>query len=265
MIAKAWACVLKDFRIDVSYRFVFVFDVIDGVLMLLVYTVLAGLFAGRTLDGYEPIGFLLVGVAANGALVTALVCFAQIVRGVQAAGVIKAVMVTPTPPIVTILLSSIYPFLRAGLDLVVWLLVAAALGAPLAGLTTGSATATLLLFVAASMAMAGLGFVAAAFAVVFKRGDPVVWAFGSANMLLAGVLYPVSSLPEGLQTLAQWFPATHALNGLRATMLHGAGPADVLPELAALGGLGCVGMPLGLLILARAIHYARQEGTMGHV
>lgn len=265
MIAKAWACLRKDVRIDISYRLVFAFDAIDGVLMLIVYGVLAGLFGDRALDGYTPLGFLLVGVAANSALMTALICFSQVVRGVQAVGVIKAVMATPTSPLVTVVLSSLYPMLRATLDLVVWMGVAFLLGAPLAGLSVGSLLATALVFAGAALAMAGFGFVAAAFAVVFKRGDPIIWAFASANMLLAGVLYPTSSLPPALTWLSMWFPATHALNGLRATMLDGAGIADVWPSLVMLGGWALVGVPLGLLVLARAIQYAREEGTLGHV
>lgn len=265
MIAKAWACLRKDVRIDISYRLVFAFDALDGLLMLFVYGVLAGLFGSRELDGYTPLGFLLVGVAANGALMTALVCFSQIIRGVQAVGVFKAVMATPTSLIVTVVLSSIYPFLRAGLDLIVWLGVAALLGAPMAGLSAGSLAATALLFAAAALAMAGFGFVAAAFAVIFKRGDPMVWLFGSANMLLAGVLYPTSSLPPILERLAAWFPSTHALNGLRATMLDGATVGEVAVPLATLGAFALVGVPAGIAILAWAIQYARREGTLGHV
>ncbi len=265
MIAKAWACLRKDVRIDISYRLVFAFDAIDGVLMLIVYGVLAGLFGDRALDGYTPLGFLLVGVAANSALMTALICFSQVVRGVQAVGAIKAMMATPTSPLVTVVLSSIYPMLRAALDLVVWMGVALLLGAPLAGLTAGSVTATVLVFAGAVLAMAGFGFVAAAFAVVFKRGDPIIWALASANMLLAGVLYPTSSLPPVLERLAAWFPSTHALNGLRATMLDGAGVSAVWPSLMMLGGWAVVGVPLGLWSLARAIQYAREEGTLGHV
>jgi len=66
--AKAWASVLKDARIDASYRVSFVLEAFDGLLMLVAYGFLAGLFGGRALDGYAPLGFLLVGVAANSAL-----------------------------------------------------------------------------------------------------------------------------------------------------------------------------------------------------
>lgn len=265
VLGKLWACVLKDARIDASYRVSFVIDALDGLIMIVVYAVLAGLLGNRALDGFAPLGFLLVGVAANGALMTALVCFAQAVRGVQAAGAIKAVLTTPTSPLAVVLYSSVYPFLRAGLDLAMWLIAAAVLGAELTGLQTGGVAPALLVFVLAAIAIAGFGFAAAAFAVVFKRGDPVVWVFGAATMLLSGVLYPTSSLPPILGALAQWLPTTHALNAMRATLLGGAGIPDVASSLGVLVLFGIVGVPLGLMTLAGAIQYARREGTLGHV
>lgn len=265
VLAKLWACVVKDARIDASYRVSFAIDAIDGLIMIVVYAVLAGLIGNRALDGFPALGFLLVGVAANGALMTALVCFAQAVRGVQAAGAIKAVLTTPTSPLAVVLYSSVYPFVRAGLDLGMWLIAAAVLGAELTGLRTGGVAPALLVFVVAAVSMAGFGFAAAAFAVVFKRGDPVVWLFGAATMLLSGVLYPTSSLPGFLGALAQWLPTTHALNAMRATLLGGAGIADVASSLGVLLVFGIVGVPAGLMTLAGAIQYARREGTLGHV
>lgn len=265
VLGKVWACVLKDARIDVSYRVSFVIDVVDGLLMFAVYGVLAGLFGDRRLDGFAPLGFLLVGVAANGALMTALVCFAQAVRGVQAAGAIKAVLSTPTSPLAVVAYSSVYPFLRAIFDLVLWLGAAAWLGAQFAGLSAQGLTAALVVFLVAALSMAGFGFVAAAFAVVFKRGDPVVWLVGGASMLLGGVLYPVSSLPPLLVVLAQWMPTTHALHAMREILLGGAGLGAVSSSVWVLVWFGVIGVPLGLMTLAAAIQYARREGTLGHV
>ncbi len=265
VLGKIWACVLKDFRIDASYRASFAIDVVDGLLMFAVYGVLAGLFGDRSLDGFAPLGFLLVGVATNGALMTALVCFAQAVRGVQAAGAIKAVLATPTSPLAVVVYSSVYPLVRAVLDLALWLTAAAVLGAQFAGLTAHGITAALVVFLVAALSMAGFGFAAAAFAVVFKRGDPVMWLIGGASMLLGGVLYPTNSLPPMLAILAHWVPTTHALHAMRDILLGGAGLVEVAPSLGVLVWFGVVGVPLGLMTLAAAIQYARREGTLGHV
>jgi ABC-2 type transport system permease protein len=265
VVAKAWACLCKDVRIEASYRLAFAIDALDGVLMLVAYGFLAGVFGDQRLDGYAPLGFMLVGVATNGAMMTALVTFAHAVRGVQSAGAMKAALATPTPFVALVSYSSIYPFLRAGLDLVVWLLVAAALGAAMGALSVSGVVAVGVVFVAAALAMAGFGFLAAAFAVVFKRGDPVLWLFGAASLVLSGVLYPTSVLPPALAALSMWLPATHALEAMRAILLGGAGLSDVTGSLLALCAFGVVGVPLGVGALVQSVRYARQEGTLGHV
>ncbi len=265
VIDVAWACLRRDFRIDASYKVSFVIDVVDALVLVLAYAVLARLFPGRTFDGFTPLGFVLVGVAANGALMTALVAFAQAVRGVQAAGAIKAVLVTPAPPLLVVLLSSVYPLLRATLDLVVWLVAAVWLGAPLAGLAPAPLLAAAVVFALAALAMAGFGFLSAAFAVIFKRGDPVVWLLGAISLLLGGVLYPASALPPALAALGRGLPTTHALEGMRSALLGGAGLAEVGGSVLALAGFAVIGMPLGLAALAWSIRHARREGTLGHV
>jgi ABC-2 type transport system permease protein len=264
-VALAWACVRRDALIDISYKVSFVFDLIDAMLMVVAYALLAGLFGAQPLDGFSALGFLLVGVAGNAALMTALVCFSQAVRGVQVAGAIKTILTTPTPPVVVMLLSSIYPFVRASVDLCIWLIAAALLGAPLVGLDVSSVAATVIVFLLASAAMAGLGFASAAFAVVFKRGDPVVWLVNAVTMLLSGVLFPTSALPDMAERVSRLLPTTHALDALRATLLAGADLADVAPDALALLGFALIAVPMGLLALAWSVRHARKEGTLGHV
>ncbi len=167
-----------------------------------------------------------------------------------------------TSPVTVVLLSSVYPLLRAGLDVVIWLGAAWMFGVPLAQASLGVAV---LVFVAAAVAMAGFGFASAAFAIVFKRGDPIVWFFGALSFLLSGVLYPTSRLPSALSGVSDWLRLTHALNGMRAALLDGATLAGVLPALATLAAFAVVGVPMGLVALAVAIRHARRKGTLGHV
>jgi ABC-2 type transport system permease protein len=258
---KAWACVVRDARIDASYRVAFAFDAIDGLVMVVAYTMLARLFGDTRPDGFAPLGFLLVGIAVNGALMTALACFSQAIRGAQAAGAIKAILVTPTSPLVVVTLSSLYPVLRAFVDVVIWMTAAWACGVSLA---QANLVTAVVVFAVAALAMAGFGFVSAAFAVVFKRGDPIVWFFGALSLLLGGVLYPTSTLPAWLGHLSAGLPSTHALDAMRGALLDGASLAQVAPDLIALVAFAVVGIPLGLVALASAIRVAQQKGSLGH-
>lgn len=52
--------------------------------------------------------------------------------------------------------------------------------------------------------------------------------------ILSGVFFSSSRFPDALQPLIQALPLTAAIDALRATMLRGAGPGEILPELALL-------------------------------
>lgn len=261
LLWKARACFVRDARIDASYRVSFVLDAVDGLLMVVAYTMLARMFGAARPDGFDPLGFLLVGIAVNGALMTAQTCFAQAIRGAHAAGTIKAVMVTPTPPLTVVALSSVYPVARAVLDVVIWLA-----GAWICGVSMGRANVgtAVVVFVLAALAVAGFGFLSAAFAVVFKRGDPILWMFGALTLLLGGVLYPTSALPPWLSVLSAGLPITHALHAMRAALLDGASLAQVGGQLLSLAAFAVAGIPAGLAVLAGALGVARQRGSLGH-
>lgn len=53
--------------------------------------------------------------------------------------------------------------------------------------------------------------------------------------ILSGVFFSSSRFPDALQPLIRALPLTAAIDALRATMLRGAGPGEVLPEFALLG------------------------------
>src|SRR5438874_301894 len=79
-------------------------------------------------------------------------------------------------------------------------------------------------------------------------------------LVVSGVYYPVSVLPHWMQWIATISPATYALRGDRASVLHGAGTAwaDVWPLLV----IGAAAIPLGLLIFRLGERYAKKHGKL---
>jgi ABC-2 type transport system permease protein len=260
-LAKARASVVRDLLIDISYRLTFAMELADGALMLLSYVFLARVFGALRPDGYDPLAFLLLGIVVSSALSTVTTCFALGLRGAEVTGTIKAVMATPTSPVTYLLLSALYPLGRAVGDVLIMLAFGSLLGLRLA--RDGLAGASLVLALGL-VAMAVLGVLAAAFTVVFKRGNPAAWAIASVTWLLSGVLYPVSVLPAGLARLAWWLPTTHTLSAMRALLIDGARLGSVASHVWYLAGFAMMGLPLSLWVFARAIDYAKRQGTLGH-
>ncbi len=259
---QARALFRRDFLTDVRHRLIYVYLVAEAALALVSYAFLARVFGDARPDGYEPLPFLLVGIALTDSLTTSLVYLAQGVRSNQQTGTLKALLAMPISPVRLMWLSMPYPGVRAAIDFVLFLGVAIALGLPVATINVG---ATIVVFVLSVLAMTGFAVASAAFAVAFKRGDPVRWALGSVTWLLSGVLYPTEVLPSVLKHIASLLPTTHALTAIRATVIDGASLSRVSGDLAVLAGFTAIGIPLALWMFSLAVDYARREGSLGHL
>jgi ABC-2 type transport system permease protein len=251
----------RDFLTDVRYPVAFAVGLFDAVIVLVSYSFLAGVFGDHRPDGYTPLAFLLIGIALNDSLTTALVCLALGVRNSQQAGTVKALLVLPLAPARLMLLSMAYPFVRATIDFVVFMIAAGALGVPFAGMHVTGVVVTFVLGVAS---VSVLGLISASFALVFKRGDPVLWAVGTATWLLSGVLYPTSLLPVWLRFASFLLPTTHALAAMRAAVIDGASWVALAPDLGALLLFDLIGIPAGLWLFTAAVTHAKRTGTLGH-
>jgi ABC-2 type transport system permease protein len=260
--AQARAIVRRDILIDVRYRLAFVIGLVDAALILVSYSFLSHVFQGAPPDGYPPRAFVLVGVALTDSLTTAVVCLALGVRYGQQTGTVKVLLAEPLTPARLMSLSLVYPVLRGAVDFACFLLVGMWLGVPVASINPVSVA---VVFVASAAAVLGIGLFSAAATLIFKRGDPVLWALGTATALLSGVLYPTSVLPDGLQRVAGWLPTTQALAAMRAAVIDGAGLGALAPHLAALGVFAVGGLALGLAAFDGAARYARRAGTLGQL
>jgi ABC-2 type transport system permease protein len=256
--ARLRAFFWRDLVTDVSYRVSFALEALDVVIGVAAFFFLSRLVGGRP-DGYDPFAFILVGVGLNGAMTTALVAFAHGIRTNQQAGTLKALLTLPLPPAAAMLYSSAYPFARGTLDALVYLAAGASFGLPLGQANIAGAA---IVFVLALLAFGSLGLLSAAFTLVWKRGDPLLWLIGGLSWLVGGVFYPIELLPPVLQQLARALPMTHALEALRATLLAGAGLAEVHASLAVLAGFGLIGFPLALAVFLAALTQARRLGTI---
>jgi ABC-2 type transport system permease protein len=258
---KAWAFLKLGLLIDVSYKFSFAFQTLDVLLGIAAFYFLAQLLGEKTPQGYASFPFILIGMAVNGYMTTSLVCFAQGVRGDQLMGTLKAMLATQTSPLALILLSSLYPLVRAAIDAGLYLLGGIMFGLSLRQVNLPAA---LLCFLVSLLAFSSIGILSATFTLVFKRGDPLLWLFASLSWLLGGVFYPLEVLPPFLQYAAQLLPITHALEVMRAAVLSGAAVAELLPQIGVLALFGLVGLPISLIGFSLGVQRARVTGTLSH-
>jgi len=121
--------------------------------------------------------------------------------------------------------------------------------------------AALVILIIASVSFFGIGMMTAVLPLISpEKGAQLGFVAQGMLLVVSGVYYPVSVLPDWMQWLAKISPATYALRGIRNSILDGAGVAwaDVWPLLV----IGTVCIPLGLWIFSRGEIYAKKHGKL---
>jgi ABC-2 type transport system permease protein len=133
------------------------------------------------------------------------------------------------------------------------------------GLNLGQAdfATALLLLAVASVSFVGLGMVTAVLPLISpEKGAQLGFIAQGLLLVVSGVYYPVSVMPEWMQRLSTLSPATYALRGMRAAILDGASVSAVASDLWPLLVLGVVSIPLGLAVFRVGERYAKRHGKL---
>jgi ABC-2 type transport system permease protein len=149
----------------------------------------------------------------------------------------------------------LYGLVRAAL---IFVAVVAFIGIHLPHPNYGAAVA---LLVIASVSFIGVGMMTAVLPLISpEKGTQLGFVAQGLMLVVSGVYYPVSVLPGWMQWIAKISPATYALRGNRAQILHGAGLAwaDVWPLIL----IGACSIPLGLAVFRLGERYAKQHGKL---
>ncbi len=122
---------------------------------------------------------------------------------------------------------------------------------------------SLLVLLAGSLSFIGLGIVASVMPLLFpERGAQMTHVIQATLLLVSGVYYPVSVLPQWMQVVAKVSPATYALEGVRAGLLGGKPTHELWPYIWPLLLMGIVLIPVGVFVFGQAERYAKRTGKL---
>ena len=123
--------------------------------------------------------------------------------------------------------------------------------------------AALVLLIVASISFIGIGMMTAVLPLISpEKGTQLGFVAQGLLLVVSGVYYPVSVLPQWMQALSVISPATYALRGCRAAIINGAGLTDLWTEIWALLVIGAVSVPLGLWTFRTGERYAKKHGKL---
>lgn len=247
-----------------SYRLNFFGTYLGGALYVFFYALLAR-FIGQPPAALRDYGdyftFLLIGGVFARYLSLGMKYFSRELEQEMVVGTVEPLMVTPTPPALSLIGGSAWLLVEG----VVVLLLQLGIGIFYFGADVSRANwpaafvTTLLTLVALNF----WGILSAAFVLVFKRADPLNWLIDLTTFIFCGVYFPISLLPSGLRFFSYLLPLTYALEALRGALMRGQSLAELGAPLTALVIFNLALIPLGLVTFRYALAYTKRTGSLG--
>ncbi|HEX2221547.1 MAG TPA: ABC transporter permease [Candidatus Limnocylindria bacterium] len=132
---------------------------------------------------------------------------------------------------------------------------------------SGANFAGAVLFLAlGSVSFVGIGIMASILPLIYvERGSQMVYVVQATLLLISGVYYSIEILPEWMQVLARFSPATYVLDGVRQALIDGVGIGSLLHDVWPLLVMGFIFVPLGIWAFSRAERYAKRTGKLKRV
>lgn len=259
-VGGAAAIVKRDFLVFVSYRIRFLSEIVAAALGVALFYYVSRLVSGgifETSDDY--FAYAVVGLAVLEVLTAGLVVLPLALRGELLAGTFERSLVSAFGPIPSLVAMSFFPFLSSLVSATITVGVAATVfGMPVEWTT-----------VPLAVPAAVLGFVAfLPFAVLITAVVFVIKQVGAGAGLLvtclslvAGVVFPVTLLPDWIEWMSHVQPLTPALDLLRHLVV-GAPLDSVWEALVRLVAFAAVLFPASVLALQACLRYAQRHGTV---
>ena len=265
LLRKAWAFIVRDYRIESGYKASFFMRIVESVMLLVLFYFLAELIPmrrsaalGKYGDHYFP--YVVIGMAFARYFDLTLRMFSESIRTAQVTGCLEAMLSSQTGAVPVVLMSSFYSLIAGAVQLLFILIAGAfAFGVDFSHMNI---PATLLALVLSIALFVAFGVLSAAAVVWLKKGDPVTWILGGFGSILGGAYFPLDVMPVWMQKVSLLIPITYSLDALRLTMLRGQSLIMVAKPLAMLTAMTAILLPASLGLFAAAVRRGRREGTL---
>jgi len=260
----SWAFIVRNFNLIKRYwkweLVFFVYTIANSITMGFIGKGVEA-FSGAELDTSYLILYMLLGSILWGYLSILFEIVAETVAWERWEETIEYTFMAPIKRATHLLsvcgFAILYGVLRAGLILLV---VSAFFDLDLSKANVLSATGILAV---ASFSFIGLGMVAAILPLISpEKGVQVVHIFQALLLMFSGVYYEITVLPQWMQNVAKFSPATYALKGMRSAILDGKGFSELWSQIWPLLILGLFLLPAGIYFFQLMEQWAKKRGVL---
>jgi ABC-2 type transport system permease protein len=109
----------------------------------------------------------------------------------------------------------------------------------------------------------GIGIAFGSLVIRFQEASAMVFLVRGIFMIFTGASYPLTVLPDWMQTIAACLPLTYTINAIRKVALHDATLAGVWPELGMLLLFALILLPVAYGLFHFTERRARRTGSLG--
>jgi ABC-2 type transport system permease protein len=204
---------------------------------------------------------MIIGTAVIAGLQDALTGLTSRLNFAMERGTLETYLVEPVPWALIPVAMNIWRSFTGAVLACVMVALGTLLGAPIEASAIPLALVVLFLGILACNA---LGSFAAAFIVLFKRGEPVVALYGLAAGVLGGALFPIDVLPVYVRWLSYLVPHTYVINAARELLMADPPQSSLSAgwSIAILVVFCAVTFVAGLYVFDRALRLARRLGIL---
>jgi len=257
--------VLSDIRMVFVFQFGLLFQILNIVIGIASYYFVFKYFLfNEVVTEYNqtPLSFIILGMATNSLLITAMHSFYAAVNNVYYKRILEKVLTTTTSPYTLFIGSVISSFLPSIVTTITYLVTGAVFfGARYGNLS--NAGIALAVLVVGVMCTLGVGvFLAGLFCIspLFRQSSNFIMTLINLfTTTFTGAMFPVRILPWWIRAISYLFPQTYTIELVRLALAYG---SSSLP-LDKIGGLlisGTVFMLVGVFILKKGLYRIRKEG-----
>ena len=265
-VSKLTAFLRRDFLVAWSYRLSFITDWLSMIVQVVVFNFVGQIvrpgaipaFGGSTPTYME---FVAIGIAISSFMAVGLGRVYSVIRQEQLQGTLESLLLTPTAYTTIQMGSVVYDLVYVPVRTFIFL-----------GLTTlvfgtsfhwSGLGPTMLVLLAFIPFVWGLGVLAAAWTLTFKRGTGVIGIATTFITIGSGTYFPTDVFPHWAEVVFSYSPVTIALTAAREALLGDAGWAETIPQVVILLPYAVVSLAIGIFAFRRALERERRRGTLG--
>lgn len=265
-VDRLMAFVRRDFKVNWSYRAAFVGDLLNLAAQVVMFFFIAKMVDSTVLPEYgdgqtDYLEFVAVGIALGAFLQLGMNRVSTAIRQEQLMGTLEPLYMTPTSLGTLQLGLAFYDFIYIPFRTTILLgAMVLFLDVSFAGDGILPTTVMILFFIPFVW---GLGTIAAAGILTFKRGGGSLGLVALGLNVTSGAYFPLTLFPDWVVSLAEKNPIAIAMHGSREALLGGQGWSAVTPHLPYMLVAGLSTLAVGWVAIRLALQRERRRGSLG--